>query len=375
MTSMRILALNAYHGGSHQAFLEGWSAHSRHEFDVLTLPAYKWKWRMRHAPVTFSDQSQHPNRAQKQWDVLFCTDMLNLAEFRGLCRAEASELPSIVYFHENQLTYPNRESRERDLHYAFTNVATCLAADAVWFNSAFHRDEFLDAVDNWMRRMPDHQLLDVAKKISTKSSIHSPGISVPTQRPVRNDGPLRILWVSRWEHDKDPETFFAALRLLQVKEVPFRLAVLGESYENVPECFAKARDCFSEHIDHWGYAASREQYVAALLDADVVVSTALHEFFGIAVIEAVAAGCFPLVPRSLAYPEVLGDRDEYFHDGTAQGISSGLSEMSDRVTERGTCWLQKQGASSIASQYSWPNAAERMDQAVEQLKGETPPNR
>ena len=37
---MRILALEPYYGGSHQAFLDGWTAHSRHAFTVLGLPAW-----------------------------------------------------------------------------------------------------------------------------------------------------------------------------------------------------------------------------------------------------------------------------------------------------------------------------------------------
>ncbi|MFT5094879.1 MAG: hypothetical protein ACI93T_003723, partial [Porticoccaceae bacterium] len=100
----RILALNPWHGGSHQAFLDGWVTHSRHKFTVLPLPAYKWKWRMRHSAVTFSQQllDLHGDRASAapQWDVLFCTDMLGLAEFRGLCPESVRQLPSIVYFHE-----------------------------------------------------------------------------------------------------------------------------------------------------------------------------------------------------------------------------------------------------------------------------------
>ena len=53
---MHILALNTYHGGSHQAFLENWQANSEHQWTTLTLPAYHWKWRMRHAAVTFAEQ-------------------------------------------------------------------------------------------------------------------------------------------------------------------------------------------------------------------------------------------------------------------------------------------------------------------------------
>ena len=51
---MRILALEPYYGGSHQAFLDGWSKRSCHTWTVLTLPAAKWKWRTRHAAITFA---------------------------------------------------------------------------------------------------------------------------------------------------------------------------------------------------------------------------------------------------------------------------------------------------------------------------------
>ena len=175
---MRILALNAYHGGSHRQFLEGWMAHSRHEFILLTLPAYKWKWRMRHAAVTFAGEVQKSLDEVSSWDVLFCTDMLNLAEFRGLCPASVRELPAVVYFHENQLTYPNRDASGRDLHFAFTNLTTALAAEAVWFNSAFHRENFLTALEELLKRMPDFQPLDAPLHIREKSEVHPPGIEL-----------------------------------------------------------------------------------------------------------------------------------------------------------------------------------------------------
>ncbi len=44
---LRVLALEAYYGGSHKAFLDGWIADSRHDWTLLTLPDSKWKWRMR----------------------------------------------------------------------------------------------------------------------------------------------------------------------------------------------------------------------------------------------------------------------------------------------------------------------------------------
>ncbi|MBP86741.1 MAG: glycosyl transferase family 1 [Planctomycetaceae bacterium] len=394
--SLRILALNPHHGGSHRAFLGGWIEHSQHHFDVLTLPPYKWKWRMRHAPVTFSRELRErlfnrkpeacasPRTPQAhasglrlnedvgvapcEWDVLFCTDMLNLAEFLGLCPPAVRDLPRIVYFHENQLTYPNREDRERDLHFAFSNITTGLAADQVWFNSAFHRDEFLTAVDEWMRRMPDYQLLDAADAIRGKSSVQPPGLPLLPGEGLRLRDPsipIRIVWVSRWEHDKDPDTFFAALRELKDRGEHFRLNVLGESFGDVPAVFEDARLEFAQQIDHWGYATSREEYQAVLANSDVVVSTAKHEFFGIGVLEAVTSGCFPLVPRALAYPEVLGDHSDFFHDGTATGIADRLCELFQRLSQTGTCWSNDEARSRIMERHRWSSRAEAMDREVE----------
>ncbi|MEZ6055017.1 MAG: DUF3524 domain-containing protein, partial [Planctomycetaceae bacterium] len=102
---MRVLALNPFHGGSHRAFIDGWMRHSRHDFTLLTLPACHWKWRMRQAAIHFARLLREPEYSQQTWDVLWVTDMLNLAELRGLCDSRIRQLPVVMYFHENQLTY------------------------------------------------------------------------------------------------------------------------------------------------------------------------------------------------------------------------------------------------------------------------------
>jgi len=304
--------------------------------------------------------------AKADFDVLFCTDMLNLAEFRGLCPAEIRALPTIVYFHENQLTYPNRQESERDLHFAFTNMTTALAADRVWFNSAFHRDDFLAAVDRLIDRMPDYQPRGVTESIREKSEVHWPGVEAFPARTARTPGPLRILWVSRWEHDKNPRAFFDALDLLVDRGCDFRVSVLGESFGQVPDCFDRARKRLTDHVDHWGFLPTQADYHKTLCAADVVVSTANHEFFGIAVLEAVAAGCFPLVPKRLAYPEILGETPAFFYDGSVTGLADRLLELANRAqTDR---WPpESNDPAAKAARYQWDAAVPRMDDAIELL--------
>jgi len=369
---MRILALEPYYGGSHKAFLDGWSKTGRHSWSVLSLPAYKWKWRMRHAAVTFAHQVQQRLSEGSRWDLLLCSDMLNLAEFLGLAPRCMRDLPAVVYFHENQLTYPVRCENERDYQFAMTNLTTALAADAVWFNSSFHRDSFLNALGTLFNRMPDYQPVEAIEQIRGKSAVRPPGVVPLSGRSAREPGPLRILWAARWEHDKNPEDFFAAVAKLKDRQIPFRISVIGEQFREVPEVFAKARELFADHIDRWGYQQERADYEAALLEADVFVSTAVHEFFGISAVEASLAGAYPLVPRRLAYPEVFASPDEdatnrFFYDGAPKDLADRLADLSARLESGESLRNAAEPLRTRLSRLEWPHLAPVLDEAVERI--------
>ena len=172
---MRVLAINAYHGGSHREFLTQWIDHSEHEFTSLTLPARHWKWRMQHAAVTLAAEVRNRLVAGERWDVLLVTDMFDLTAFLGLVPAEIAALPRIVYFHENQWTYPIPQGETRDLTYGFINLKSALAADSLWFNSSFHRQEFFQASRSFLRRMPDFAFTDALEDCEQNAAVISPG--------------------------------------------------------------------------------------------------------------------------------------------------------------------------------------------------------
>jgi hypothetical protein len=71
---------------------------------------------------------------------------------------------------------------------------------------------------------------------------------------------------------------------------------LGQSFAEVPPIFDEAKAKLSDEILHFGTIEDRLEYANVLLQADVVVSTAEHEFFGVAMMEASSSGCYPILP-------------------------------------------------------------------------------
>ncbi len=360
----RILAVEPYYGGSHRAFIDGWMQHSEHEFDLITLPAHHWKWRMRHAAVSVVAELQAlAARNAGAWDLCWVSSMMNLAELRGLVGGLLATTPCVAYFHENQVEYPTRQDDPRDVHFALTHWVTALAADEIWFNSVYNQRTLLDGLARLFRRLPDQRgVLDRAQ-IEGKCVVQAPGIDVggPPIAAARNVGqPLRIAWAARWEHDKGPRCLLDALRCLETTGTDYRLSVMGEAFKDCPRELTTLRSEFAHRLDHVGYHVDRVQYLQTLARADVFVSTAEHEFFGVAVMEAAALGCRLLIPRRLVYPELFGDAD-VFYDGTARHLAARLADLaSSPVSFDGT-------ARDVALRYLWPKRARELDERVLRL--------
>jgi glycosyltransferase involved in cell wall biosynthesis len=84
----------------------------------------------------------------------------------------------------------------------------------------------------------------------------------------------------------------------------FEVAVAGQSFRETEGPMAETAGVLGDRLVHLGEPESREAYARLLASADVAVSTADNEFFGLAMLEACYAGATPLVPDRLAYPEL-----------------------------------------------------------------------
>ncbi|MCP3916508.1 MAG: DUF3524 domain-containing protein [bacterium] len=317
--SLAVLALEPWLGGSHARMLETWRARSRHEVQVLGMPARHWRWRMEASAWSLGERIRVEGTARP--DVVFVSDYVDVPRLRGFLPREWADVPVVLYMHENQLTYPRSPDAPpspHDASYGFTNVLSCLAADVVVFNSAFHLREFRAASARLLASLPRPKPARELETALEAAHVVGPGVeldALPLGPGAPAGAPLRVAFNHRWEHDKDPLAFLRAVRAALETGVRIELVLLGERFEELPAATVSELQALEGCVLHAGFADSRADYAAKLGSCDLVCSTALHEFYGIAVLEGVATGCTALAPNRLAYPDVLPRETELYEDG------------------------------------------------------------
>ncbi len=300
---MRIALLESYYGGSHKAWADGYKRFSRHDIRLIALPAQFWKWRMQGAAITFA------RLLDDRPDLILASSMIDLSIFRALTRERLADAPIALYFHENQLSYPQSRRQNHGWRYGFINYVSALCADAVFFNSAFHLDDFMTQLPRMLKHFADYNELQTIDEIRAKSSVLPLGIDLQRfddfrVEPARNEPPL-ILWNHRWEHDKDPAAFVRSMIELAEAGRDFKLAITGERFGEMPPAFQLAQSRLGERIVQLGYLESFADYARLLWRADYVVSSARQEFFGVSICEAIYCGCVPILPDRLNYPALI----------------------------------------------------------------------
>jgi len=370
---MKICLIEPFHTGSHAAWACEYARCSRHDVELLTLSGRHWKWRMHGGAVTLARRFLESDGKP---DLLLASDMLDLTTFLALTRKKSAALPTALYFHENQLTYPWSPTdadpvQQRDAHYAFINTTSALAADAVLFNSRYHRQTFIGELPAFLKGFPDENELESLSHIEAKSAILPLGLDLqrldshrPTETKEAGAPPL-ILWNHRWEYDKNPEEFFAALYSLQEEGLRFEVAILGESYRKFPKVFTEARQRLGKRIVHFGYAENFADYARWLWRADILPVTSSHDFFGVSVVQAIYCRCAPLLPQRLAYPEHLPAalQERFFYDGF-DDLLGRLRTMLQSLPVPETAALRDH-----VGRYDWGELAGRYDDLFESLAG------
>ena len=137
---MKILALDPFLGGSHKSFLDGIQRYSSHSIIPLTMSDKFMRWRLHGGAVTLAERSVE---VTDQIDLLLVSSMTNLPAFIALTNPRFAHVPTLMYMHENQLTLPLPEGKQRDTTFCYINYLSMLAADQLVFSSQFHYDSLM----------------------------------------------------------------------------------------------------------------------------------------------------------------------------------------------------------------------------------------
>lgn len=367
---MNILLLEPFYTGSHKKWADEFKRYSRHNVEIASLSGHYWKWRMHGGAVTLAQQlnKQLPFTP----DLLLATDMLDLNLFLSLTRNWSHNIPTAVYFHENQLNYPWSPTDadvklQRDNHYAFINYTSALATNHLLFNSQYHHDAFLNELPRFLKAFPDNNNLATIDAIRSKSSVLHLGMDLKKlidHKPAVIEKPNRavVLWNHRWEYDKNPERFFNALFELADHGIDFKLVVLGESYDKRPHVFDTAREKLADKILHFGYTESFDEYCKWLWLADILPVTSTQDFFGGSVVEAMYCNTVPFLPKRLAYPEHI---PQQFHNTFFYEEDEFVKKLQRRIMD--VKYLRVMDTQQYAARYDWQNAINAYDNKMEQI--------
>ena len=361
---MKILILEPYYTGSHKQWAEGYKKYSNHEIEILSMKGQFWKWRMHGGAVTLAKQF---NNLDYKPDLILSTDMLDFSTFLGLTKTESR---TVIYFHENQLSYPwspnDRDViKKRDHHYGFINYASALAADFIFFNSKFHMNSFINDLYPFLKHFPDYNEIDNIEIIQNKSEVLHLALELEkfdSFKSTKHNKPL-LLWNHRWEYDKNPEFFFETLKKLKIAGYDFDLIVLGENFSNSPKIFQKAKKIFEDNILHWGYVKNFDSYAKWLWKANILPVTSCQDFFGVSIMEAIYCETYPILPNRLSYPELIPyqlHKDHYYDNN---------DQFYDRLKNALIAYKSKDlnSIKNLATKYDWKNLASVYDHKLESI--------
>jgi len=300
----RVLLLSAYDAESHRYWHQNLSKHLT-DFDwcIAGLKDHFFSWRMAANAINFKDR--YDDQLSQPYDVLIATSMTDLAAVRGFYPHLAT-IPNLLYFHENQFAYPHNPRQVGLPAIRLNSLMTAYLADDVVFNSDYNQRSFISGAEKFIKQMPDGLPADMVDSIHAKARV----LPVPIQndcQPLQTNEHtphkdyLEVVWNHRWEHDKGPETLLAVLKRCRNLDIKFH--ILGRSFQNIPKAIQNIEKNHADQCLTLGYVKSRAKYIQILQNADVGLSTADHDFQGIAMLEAVACGCRPLAPNRLVYPD------------------------------------------------------------------------
>ncbi|WP_156297035.1 glycosyltransferase family 4 protein [Mycobacterium paragordonae] len=324
---------------------------------------------------TGTDPSTHPTSdevhdgvrviaaAQDPHEFTFGTDMMawTLAMGHAMIRAGLSITggrrpwrPDVVHAHDWLVAHPALALAEfYDVPIVSTIHATEAGRHSGWVSGAISRQ--VHAVESWLVRESDSLITCSASMREEITELFGPGLSETTV--IRNGidaarwpfadrrprtGPAELLYVGRLEYEKGVHDAIAALPRIRRAHPGTTLTVAGDGtqqdwlVEQARKHKVRKATRFVGHLHH-------DELLAALHRADAAVLPSHYEPFGLAALEAAAAG-IPLVTSNTG--------------GLGEAVINGVTGMS--FAPRDVAGLAAAANSALAD----PAAAQRRARAA-----------
>ncbi len=344
-----------------------------YDWTQLALPGHHFSWRIRSNSLQWALSERAT--LDQPYDLIIATSMVDFASLKGFV-PNLANIPSILYFHENQFIYPPSQLTKKPfLDPKLVTLYAALAADQLVFNSCYNQQTFITGVRALLKQVPAKLPVDLAQLFEEKSSVlpvplrslnvcDYTGVNGSALWPKRvNKACLRLVWAARWEYDKGPHLLLAILRQLKQRKVDFKLCILGQVFRKQPLAFDSIKTEFSSELVQFGFAKSRHQYLSWLAGGDIILSTALHEFQGLAVQEAVQLGCMPVLPNRLVYPQIFASH--YLYDSFPNNHEKESIAAADLIQEFPLRSLKNDSALAFVQQLLWPNIKVKYQQLLD----------
>jgi hypothetical protein len=236
------------------------------------------------------------------------------------------------------------------------NLNTATAAQEIWFNSLFHLRDFFTRAATLVQRHPELSGRNPLPGLTAKAQLVYPPVDLNPVHEALIQGEFkrkqRFIFVET--RDANVKLLNAALATLQRRGERFELVTVGP----VEELSADLPRVTLAENDDWGH-------IRGMLTAGVFVSTNENCPCDYRGIRALAAGCWPVVPQTGCYPELIPPKIQGY--ATYDGSPSGLSSRIQDVWHLDLPGDFQEQQSEILHRYDAMSACKVIDERLEQL--------
>jgi glycosyltransferase involved in cell wall biosynthesis len=202
-------------------------------------------------------------------------------------------------------------------------------------------------IDQFYAGLPTHKMSTVHAGLKSEIRAELEGEPI-ARRPRKNE----VLFSSRLNKEKNPDFF---LQLAKEDRNGYEFTVLS-GRDVAPEFLAEADKCGVTVLQN----ISKLQYYEKLCTAKVMFNCADQDFVSYGLLEALAYGCFPLLPKYLTFPDAVGNNSAFLYIKSSLGNAS--SKLDSLMELPSDCYMKGDPVPEIYRRYGdkYEDSVDRM---------------